>query len=95
MARAARGRPPGHQEKIWRDAIRRAVLRRVDGKTGPQALERLADALVTSGLTGDVAATREIGDRLDGKPAQAIGGDADGAPVEMVIRWASEAPRKS
>jgi len=32
----------------------------------------------------ETAAAREIGDRLDGKPAQAIVGDEEGGPVEIV-----------
>ena len=32
--------------------------------------EALADVLIDAGLAGDVSALREIGDRLDGKPAQ-------------------------
>lgn len=33
----------------------------------------------------DTAAAREIGDRLDGKPAQAIvGGDEDDSPINVV-----------
>lgn len=37
-----------------------------------QRLERLADVLVTKGVDGDIAAIREIGDRLEGKPAQSV-----------------------
>ncbi len=71
-------------DKIWRDAIMRAVRRQMGDPVatdGPkeQRLERLADALVAKGLDGDVPAIREIGDRLDGKPAQsvAVGQDPD------------------
>lgn len=35
----------------------------------------------------ETAAAREVGDRLDGKPAQAIiGGDEDDNPVQMVTK---------
>jgi hypothetical protein len=64
-------------DKEWRDAVRMAVheLRLADGddkvkKT--RALRLLARRLVSRGLEGDVAALKEIGDRLDGKPAQAV-----------------------
>lgn len=48
-----------------------------------QRLERLADVLVTKGVDGDIAAIREIGDRLEGKPAQsvALGQDPDLQPI--------------
>ena len=74
-------------DKIWRDAILRAVARR-ESKKDPQAVEKLAEALVAKGIDGDVSALREIGDRLDGKPAQTIMGDA-AAPVHMRVSWVS------
>lgn len=64
-------------DKIWRAAVMRAV-RRLETDEAPkdtkpeQRLERLADQLVEKGLTGDVPALREIGDRLDGKPMQTV-----------------------
>ena len=66
-------------DKIWREAIMRAV-RRVHTGTRTQHLERLADKLVKQGLAGDVSALREIGDRLDGKPTQGI----DLSPTERL-----------
>lgn len=61
----------------------RAVRRDESGKADnpAQRLELLADALVEKGLDGDVAAIREIGDRLDGKATQPISGDEDAPPV--------------
>lgn len=76
-------------DKIWREAIQRAVRRRADGKGSPQELERLATALVDAGLEGDISALREIGDRLDGKPAQAVVGEAD-SPLKLIIGWAGD-----
>jgi hypothetical protein len=71
---------------MWREAILRAVKRR-DSKEDPQALEKLADSLVAKGLEGDIPALREIGDRLDGKPAQPIGGSDDLPPHKIIFGW--------
>lgn len=72
-------------EKVWADAVRRAVMRRLENEEGkPQKLERLADNLVEMGLAGDMQAMKEIGDRLDGKPAQAIQGAGDDGEIEIV-----------
>ncbi len=63
-------------DKQWRDAIQLAVHRLAsDGKT--KHLDLLAMRLVKAGAEGDVAALREIGDRLDGKPVSTVemGGD--------------------
>jgi hypothetical protein len=58
-------------DKQWRNAIQLAVHRlATDGKT--KHLDILAARLVKSAAEGDISALREIGDRLDGKPTQAI-----------------------
>ena len=48
-----------------------------------KALRRIARALLTKAATGDVHAIREVGDRMDGRVAQAITGDADGGPLSI------------
>lgn len=83
---AAKKPVPYKSEKPWRDALQRAVKRRSEGKGSPQALDRLADRLVATALEGDVAALKEIGDRLDGKPTQQIDhGAAQGGSVTFVM----------
>ncbi len=86
---AAPIKPAGAKsDKLWRDAIMRAVRRVQEGKGNPQALDLLADKTVSMGLGGDMAAIKEIGDRLDGKPTQTVGvGQAeDLAPIETIVR---------
>jgi hypothetical protein len=39
-------------------------------KGGPHALDLIARAIVDAALAGNMRAAQEIGDRLDGKPAQ-------------------------
>lgn len=82
--RAGAGRPLGspNKPKLWADAIRRAVLRQAKGEK-TKRLEVLADSLIRAGMAGDVSALREVGDRLDGRPAQAIVGDADADPIQL------------
>ena len=71
-------------EKIWADAVRRAVMRRLEDEEGkPQKIERLADKLVDQGLAGDVTAIKEIGDRLDGKARQMIEGPGEDGELTM------------
>lgn len=78
------GNPGGRpKEKPWREAIQRAVRRHNEGDL--QALDRAADKLVLSAIAGDMAAIKEMGDRLDGKPPQQQihTGDEDGGPVRI------------
>jgi hypothetical protein len=81
--------PGPKSDKIWADAVRRAVMRRLENEEGkPQKIERLADNLVELGLAGDMTAVKEIGDRLDGKPAQSalIQGDPDNPLIQVIER---------
>jgi hypothetical protein len=50
-----------------------------------KALRRVADALISKALTGDVAAIKEVADRLDGRVPQAVVGDDEHPPVGMII----------
>ncbi len=81
---------PGNQNakkgSKWRNAIDKALKQYEtwDVKRG-QALHSVALKVVDSALNGDMTAIREIGDRLDGKPAQAITGPT-GEPISLVQR---------
>ena len=63
------GAPIGNKNatknKIWSDAVRKAI---VQGEN----INLLAAALVEKALAGDISALKEIGDRLEGKPTQQI-----------------------
>ncbi len=63
------GRPIGsvNREKPFTDMLRVALL-----SGGGRRLRIIADKLTEKAEQGDIQAIREIADRLDGKPAQAI-----------------------
>ena len=50
-----------------------------------QALREVCKMLVEKALDGDMQAIKEIGDRIDGKPAQEIMGE-DGGPLQASIK---------
>jgi hypothetical protein len=62
------GRPIGsvNREKPFNDALRIAL------KRDPLRLHRIAEKLAEKAEEGDLAAIREIADRLDGKPVQMV-----------------------
>ena len=62
------GRPIGsvNREKPFNDALRIAL------RSHPLRLRRIAEKLTEKAEEGDLAAIRELADRLDGKPAQVI-----------------------
>ncbi len=67
------GRPKGAQnkDKPFRDALRIEIA--ALGDDDPKALRGLARNLLKMAASDDgLAAVREVADRLDGKPAQAV-----------------------
>ena len=82
------GGQPGNQNaargRVWRDAINRALENRsrVDQV---HALDVLAEKLLAKCDEGDMQALKELGDRIEGKPAQPISGDEEN-PVRFISR---------
>ncbi len=85
---AARKNPGGGkgQDKIWSDALRRAVMRESDSDKAKKRIEVMADKCARMAENGDMAAMKEIGDRLDGKSPQysEIAG-RDGTPLQLIV----------
>lgn len=69
---------------MWHGAIMRALEKRGAGDR-LVALDALASKLLDACGNGDLAALKEFGDRLDGKPAQSLSVDA-----HVSLRKASE-----
>ena len=80
------GNQNARKAKVWEQAIKRA-LARYAGSTIEAGLDSLADKLVAAGMAGDQWALKEIGDRMDGKPAQAVtvDGDGEGGPIQHAL----------
>ena len=57
--------------RLYADTIRKIAVQ------SPHKLTAIAEALFDKAMEGDLNAAKEIGDRLDGKPAQIISGDED------------------
>lgn len=80
------GAPVGNQNaakaKKWSAAIERALCKKY-GKELAEAMDDLAIKFIEAVEKGDIAAFREFGDRIDGKPAQAIVGHDGG---DLVVR---------
>jgi len=81
--------PRGPADKIMTRALKLAAHRNVerDGKK-MQKINVMADKMVDLAMEGDVAAFKEIADRLEGKVTQRHEGPGEGG--EHIIRWASD-----
>lgn len=87
--------PRGQQrDKPFRDALRMeaALAERGEDTPAPKGSLRWIARQLLNRAGEETAAAKEIGDRLDGKPAQAIVGDEEG-PVKLEISW--KTPSKS
>jgi hypothetical protein len=85
------GAPIGNRNnrkgRLFGDAIEAAL--KLQSRSGAKArIDVIADKIVSMAEEGDMAAIRELGDRIDGKVAQAITG-ADGGPMVVTIRHES------
>lgn len=96
---AARKTPSagGKPDKIIRDALMLELKRedRDEDNQKTTKLKRLIAKLVANAIEGDTSAIKEISDRVDGKPAQAIaiGGDSEN-PLEIIHSVATGLAKK-
>lgn len=80
-------RPLGSQnkDKPFRDALRMELA--ALGEDDPKALRGLARKLLATAAADDgLQAIKEVADRLDGKPAQAVIGGEEDDPA-ITITW--------
>lgn len=76
---APKGNKNAAKAKVWSDAVRLEAM-----KTGK--IQKAAQKLVDMAVAGDMAAIKELGDRLEGKAVQAIAGDPDQPFVTKIIQ---------
>ncbi len=80
------GNQYARKAKIWTAAIERALAKR-SRAAQIDALDELAEKLLSLCDQGDLAALQELGNRLEGKPAQSVSltGDGGGPMVHEVV----------
>lgn len=79
------GGQPGNQNPRVGSLVRGAIRRVLSENTakGRESLVEIVRKMVEDAEQGDVNARRELFDRLDGKPVQAIVGDDEHPPVAL------------
>ena len=77
----------GYPEDQRRARMFVAALRMEIAAAGPDALRRVARALIAEACKGNVAAATMIADRLDGKVPQPRGGSDELGPQRLQISW--------
>lgn len=81
------GAPKGNNNssldnRLWANTIRRAVI-----QSDAARLRKIAEALLEKAEEGDIAAIKEIGDRLDGKAVQAVDASVKHSG-KVAVEWA-------
>ena len=64
------------KNRLWSETIRRVVV-----QNDAYRLRAIAEALVTKAEEGDMAAIKELGDRIDGRAIQAIDAEVKGSLI--------------
>ena len=83
------GNPGGRpKEKPFREALR---LELAAAGEDNKALRTIARALIDKAAEGDMAAIREVADRVDGKVAHAIVNDEESGPLQIIVRRFTDA----
>lgn len=77
------GNKYGTRARVWSQAIERALAKRSRADQ-IESLDVLAEKLLALCDQGDLQALKELGDRMEGKPAVSIEAQAD---VRMEISW--------
>jgi ankyrin repeat protein len=90
MAGAPLGNTNAKKAKPWAAAIERALEKRSRVKQ-LESLDELAETFLSACDAGDLAALKELGDRLDGKANQSISGP-DGTAIPVGIKVSFERP---
>ena len=92
----------GKPDKLMRDALNLELHQQVQDplsqrKRIVKRLRLVARALVDAAIDGDVAAIKEINDRMDGKtmPVVAVGTDGNGLSLEDLVHLSYQAGAKA
>jgi Family of unknown function (DUF5681) len=87
------GNPGGQQaDKPFRDAIALELQEEIvlEGRE-LRKLRVIARALVNKATDGDLAAIKEVIDRIEGKPPQTVAGDNADGSIKFILRHIVEA----
>lgn len=83
---APKGNTNASKNRPWARALERASAQ------NPDAMRKIAEKLLSMAQEGDIAAIRELGDRLDGKAKQQIEatGEGGGPLTVQILRLSAD-----
>ena len=92
--RFQKGNQAAAEARRWQAAVDRALEKR-SRRDQIEALDAIAELYVDQCLSGDMLTIKDLADRMDGKPKQAIvGGDEGDSPVRVsaVVEYVNPTP---
>lgn len=85
MAKEGNPNPVGGKpDKLIRDALKAAI------RQEPQKLKRAAEKVLDEAADGNLHAMNFLAERIDGKAVQAVVGDDEHAPINVVTKMVVE-----
>ena len=79
------GAPIGNKNSTKDKRVWGKIVRKLAVQEDYKRIHNVAEALFRKAEDGDIAAIKELGDRIDGKSEQTISGDSD-APITIVVK---------
>ena len=79
------GAPIGNKNSTKDKRVWGKVVRKLAVQEDYKRIHNVAEALFRKAEDGDIAAIKELGDRIDGKSEQTITGDSD-QPITIVVK---------
>ena len=79
------GAPIGNKNSTKDKRVWGKVVRKLAVQEDYKRIHNVAEALFRKAEDGDIAAIKELGDRIDGKSEQTISGDSE-QPITIVVR---------
>ena len=79
------GAPIGNKNSTKDKRVWGKIVRKLAVQEDYKRIHNVAEALFRKAEDGDIAAIKELGDRIDGKSEQTITGDSD-QPITIVVK---------
>ena len=79
------GAPIGNKNSTKNKRVWGKVVRKLAVQEDYKRIHNVAEALFRKAEDGDIAAIKELGDRIDGKAEQTITGDSD-QPINIIVK---------
>jgi ribosomal protein L17 len=79
IAEGMKGNKNASKNKLFAEQLKRHLIQ------NPHKLEKIVEKLIEDAMEGNIASTREVIDRVDGKAIQSTDITSDGTPLSNIL----------